>query len=186
MASCGFSAGPIPADHYYRLPEAVAKKLNQPVVESFLLNPVKVEGLYHERSILYVQRAAPLEVQRYHYHYWVEPPAKLVRKYMQKYLSAAGISRNLLLNVSSYSADIEADITIVNFERIVAQGGAQILVGLQIEIKYNKDSTRVSSHYYSAKVTAKSSSLHATVEAFGQALNKIMHAFVNDLTIKTL
>jgi len=183
IASCSFSGGQIPADHYYRLPEASVEKNTAFKVNHFLLNPVKAEGLYYERSILYVEASAPLEVKRYHYHYWVETPAKLVRKYAQSYLSQAGTISNMSVNVSSHPADIETDITITNFERIVEPGAVQSLISLRISVKYQKDPERDFSKLYTAKVNAESSVMHATAAAFGKALNEIMGLFVTDLTM---
>jgi len=183
--SCSFSGGQIPADHYYRLPEALVEKLNTPKFEHLLLNPVKVEGLYHERSILYVEQATPLEVKRYHYHYWVETPARLVGKYAQTYLSHSGVTRELSLNASSDPADVETNITIKNFERIVNLQGAQILISLQIAVKYKDNLKSGFSKNYVMKVAAESNSMYASVEAFGLALNQIMASFLNDLSNKS-
>jgi len=183
--SCSFSGGQIPADHYYRLPEAVVEKLDTPKFEHLLLNPVKVEGLYHERSILYVEQVRPLEVKRYHYPYWVETPARMVGKYAHTYLSQSGITCDLLLNASSYPADIETNITIKNFERIVNQQGAQILISLQITVKNNENSKSGFSKNYVMNVEAESKSMYASVEAFGRALNQIMASFLSDLKNKS-
>jgi len=182
IVSCSFSGGKIPADHYYRLAEASVEKNSVFKVNNFLLNPVKVEGLYHERSILYVEESAPLELKRYHYHYWVETPAKLVGKYVQSYLLQTGISNNVSFNVTSHPADIETDITITNFERIIAQGSVQSLISLRMSVKYSENTKQNFSKLYTAKVTADSSAMHATAEAFGKALNEIMDLFVADLS----
>jgi ABC-type uncharacterized transport system auxiliary subunit len=185
IASCSFSGGQIPADHYYRLPEALVEKNDQFKFDSFLLNPVRVEGLYHERSILYVEKPSPLEVKRYHYHYWVETPAKLIRKYAYSYLSKSGISRKVSLITNSQSADVETDITIVNLERIMDQGSAQILISLRLSAKYGEGSQGRFNRLYTETVKVDSNAMHATIEAFGSGLNQIMDKFVADLRKNT-
>ena len=182
--SCGLPGGEIPADHYYRLPDAQAEKLSTPVVENLLFNPVRVEGLYHERSILYVEQSAPLEIKRYHYHYWVETPAKLVQKYIHSYLYQSNISRHILANVSDVRPDIETDMTITQFERIVDQGNDQIVVNLKVSVKNNKDSNKGFTKDYTSKVEVGAGTMYATVEGFGVALNDIMTNFINDLNKK--
>lgn len=179
--SCGLSGGSIPADHYYRLPEIAAEKSNEFKINNFLLNPVKVEGLYYERAILYVEQLNPLEVKRYHYHYWVETPAKLTQKYVQRYLLQTGTAKNLTFNAANQAATVQADITIANFERIIQAKKVYALVSLRISLKSNKDSKSDFSQLYTEKVQAESIDMHATVKAFGQALNKIMSKLVANL-----
>lgn len=184
LSSCSFSGAKIPSDHYYRLPEVDTKKQTTKIFETILVNAVKVEGLYHERSILYVEQKAPLEVKRYHYHYWVETPAKLIRKYVQNHLLQSGLVDNVLVSASRHVKYLETDITIHRFERNLNQGGVQILVSLQMSANNTQDQAELLNKLYSAKVNAHSDSMHATAEAFGQALNQIMLEFTADLIQK--
>lgn len=185
MVSCGFSGGQIPADHYYRLPEAAASKSIASVFKNLKINPVKVEGLYHERSILYVEKLSPLEVKRYHYHYWVETPEKLVHKFARQYLLQSGISQNILNSASHSVPDVEVAMTITHFERIIDHEGAQILINLNVSVSGNHLLMQEFSRPYTAKVKAADNTMHTTVEGFGLALNDIMAAFLKDLSENT-
>ena len=113
----------VQADRFVCLPAgAVVAQAPKQLFKKILIRPVQVEGLYHERSMLYVEEHAPLEVKRYHYHYWVETPARLVQKHMQKYLLASGIANDVTLNPSYESADIEIIPVITGFERLIQNG----------------------------------------------------------------
>lgn len=181
-AACSFTGSKIPGDHYYRLPDAKFEKMSSPDIESLLIKPVMVEGLYHERSILYVDHSSPLEMKRYHYHYWVNTPAKIVHQYLFNALDQSGISKHLVKKTSKASAVNNIDITITHFERLMQADQIEVLLSLQVSIENTDSASGANIHHYSAKKSVSSNDMHATVEAFGEAMNDITHLLIEDLS----
>ena len=184
IVSCGISGSQVPSDHYYRLPAPqVAEKFNTNISQ-ILIRPVKVEGLYHERSILYVEQDTPLEVKRYHYHYWVEPPAKLVQKHLQNYLQQSTLAKVVTTIPGHEPASIEIIPTVVGFERLVQKGKIQNLVAIHFHISFSGDDSQPWSKDYQVITDSESASMHDSAKGIGQALDQIMARLVSDLVTK--
>ena len=180
LTACSLAGGEVPVDHYYRLPEIPAIEKQSISFYSILINRVKVDGLYHERSMLYIEKNTPLEVKRYHYHYWVEPPAKLIQKYMASYLIHTSIAEQITTNALIGRADVEITPQVLNFERIIDGGDVRILVTLKIDARFLNNS-KMFSKKYKADIKLADNSMHATANGFGQALEGILVSIVQDL-----
>ncbi len=181
LIACSLGGGEVPADHYYRLPEIPVVENQSKLFSSILVNPVQVDGLYHERAILYIEKSTPLEVKRYHYHYWVEPPAKLIQKYLVLYLDRNAIAQQIITNELPDRADIEITPQVLNFERIIDGSDVRLLVAIKIDAHFLKNKKMLSKKYQS-NIKLDDNSMHATVNGFGLALAEVFSLFVSDLS----
>lgn len=172
LTGCGISGGTIPQDHFYRLPaiEAVSQTNQQHII----IKPVRVNGLYHERAMLYVDQDQPLELKRYHYHYWVETPASLIHKSLSAYLAT-----DKQANVKEIN--IELIPTLLNFERLLSPGKAEAYIKLHIQVNNLNHPEKSFSKTYEAKVASSSMIMHDTANAFGEALDEIAKALVGNI-----
>ncbi|MDQ1362359.1 MAG: trans aux protein [Pseudomonadota bacterium] len=162
LTGCGFSAGNIPADHFYRLP--VATPVNHArLVE---IKSVRAEGIYNERALLFVEQARPLEVNRYNYHFWVQTPAALVQTYMQGCLN----NSNAAITPAASQPAVQIHSVIHAFERVIDKGQTQAVVKLQINHRI-----------YESTIVADSMDMHATVAAYGKAMQQVCEAVARDL-----
>ena len=157
LTGCGFSAGNTPADHFYRLPAATP--INN--IRAVEVKSVRTEGIYNERALLFVEQAQPLEVNRYNYHFWAQTPASLVQNYLQGCLSNSNAANQSVVQITP---------VIYAFERVIDKGQAQAVVKLQIN-----------NHEYASSVVADSMDMHATVIAFGKAMQQVCEAVARDL-----
>lgn len=158
LSACSFSSGNLPADHFYRLPAPAAVTTAMPVS----IDSVRAEGIYNERALLFVETARPLELHRYDYHFWAQTPAKLTQSYLTACL--ANPAADKATSVKKLTPVIES------FERVLDSGKAQALIKL-----------RINQRVYEAKVTADSMDMHATVAAYGQAMQIICEAIARDI-----
>lgn len=157
LASCSLPGGNIPADHFYRLPVALPVTTATNVV----IQPVRAEGLYNERALLFVEQSRPLELQRYDYHFWAQTPAQLAQHYLQGCMPQIAANKQPSLQLA---------VTITSFERVVESGKAVALVKL-----------RINNREYIASVAANAMDMHATVEAFGAAMQQVCETAARDL-----
>ncbi|HEY9051885.1 MAG TPA: hypothetical protein VIQ03_10105, partial [Gammaproteobacteria bacterium] len=165
LSACSISGGTIPSDHFYRLPAINIESVSN-LPQAIKIKPVKVDGLYHERNILYVDQNEPLEVKRYSYHYWVETPASLIHKSLSAYLSVNK-------QVDAKAAIIELIPTLLNFERLVSPGKAEAYIKFHIEVNHLSQPGRSFTKTYEARIASSSMNMHDTVSAFGEALGEI-------------
>ena len=184
LTGCGLPSSQVPTDHYYRLPQAQVAKKAEARFERILIRPVQVQGLYHERTILYVEQQSPLEIKRYNYHYWVETPARLVQKHIKRYLKKSAIATTVTTTTSHQQASVEITPIIVGFERVVDGDQFNNLVSLQFEVRYADTEKELWSKTYKALVESTSSSMHTTAAGFGQALDQIMAQLLSELAGK--
>ena len=162
LSACGFSAGNIPADHFYRLPSPVPVN----VVKAVNVKSVQADGIYNERAILFVDKNYPLELNRYSYHFWAQNPSQLARIYLQGCLTDSGSAKSM----DETRKVVQLSPVIESFERVLQNGQSEAVVKL-----------RISQRVYEARVSSKTMEMHATVDAFGQALQEICVAIARDI-----
>jgi ABC-type uncharacterized transport system auxiliary subunit len=162
LSACGFSAGNAPADHFYRLP------VPAPVSVAVAVNiaPVRSDGIYNERSLLFVEKSHPLEINRYDYHFWSQTPSKLVQTYLQSCL----INSDAVKVSDKTPQVIQLTAVIESFERVIEKGKAEAVVKL-----------RINQRVYESRIMADSMDMHATVAAYGQAMQTVCAAIAHDL-----
>jgi ABC-type uncharacterized transport system auxiliary subunit len=175
----------IPEDKYYRLPEARPLiPLDRPFVEGVLgVAPLNADSLHRERAIIYVDPEHPLQLNPYHYHFWVESPVYLIQEHLLTYFRAVGLATRVVRFEPGMRVDALVKGTLQRFERIVENNGIKVSVALELEfIDQHRRDTQSWSKEYSETEQAADATMDATIEAFGNALNRIYTEFTRDLT----
>ncbi|MDH5472624.1 MAG: ABC-type transport auxiliary lipoprotein family protein [Gammaproteobacteria bacterium] len=179
LQACSFSGSAPPEEHFYRLAVAGAdSSFAQPLYKNIYIRPVMADGIYNERAMLYVEDDSPLEVRRYHYHYWITTPARLVQEEFRSYLLSTGITRQLLSQQPG-EPELVLAIQLVKFERLVGNG-QRVLVALDMDIHQAGQSEAILHKTYRAELPADTT-MHDTAAAFGQALGTVFKAISDDL-----
>lgn len=182
VSGCSLSGEPVPEDHYYRLPAVQVPQRQSHMVDEIVLQPVQVSGLYHERAMLYVEQGSPLEIHRYHYHYWAESPAFLLTRYIGNWLKGSGVAQTVRVGRAGDHPTVEIIPTLTRFERIITDDGPEN----RIEVAFQVQGAAITngSETYRVQLPAVSTSMQDSAAAFGQALDRLMAQFVEDLVQK--
>ena len=181
LAGCSISGKPVPQDHFYRLPQASSEILSSSTLDSLQLVSVSADGLYNERNLLYVDASRPLEIGRYHYHYWVESPSSLIGKYISEAIKASHVSAQFTGPGEKATASARLSIQIVRFERVIDESGVSVQVALLVTMNYTTNSERWQK-LYQIDQPVESSDMQDTARAFGEALNSISRMLIKDLS----
>lgn len=187
IVSCSLGGGPAPQDHYYRLPEVKLDGLNESAAATYkniVIKPVKATGLYHERAILFIESDKPLELQRYHYSFWASTPAELSHNALYQGLQSSGIVTHVSRGLSELRPDYIIDTRIVQFERFIENSAVNIQLALEISVRSGQPSGLMWTKRYSVNKPLETNDMHASAEAFGEALKEISALLVNDLVNK--
>lgn len=187
IVSCSLGGGPAPQDHYYRLPEVKLDGLSESIAATYkniVLKPVKATGLYHERAILFIESDKPLELQRYHYSFWSSTPAELSHNALYQGLQSSGVVTHVSRNLSELRPDYIIDTRIVKFERFIDNSSVNIQVALEISVRSGQPSGVMWTKRYNVNKQLETNDMHASVEAFGEALREISVLLVKDLVSK--
>lgn len=182
LAGC-MSQPPVPTDRYYRLtPPDPAPAAAQPVFAGTLgVAPLDSDGLHSERALLYVDQQRPLELRRYHYHFWADPPPQLVQSQLLNYLRRAGIARNVVRSDSPVTVDHLVSGRLQRFERIVGKSQVKVAVAMELGVDRGARGGPGWRASYQAVVAAKDRSMYATVQAYNVAFGRICAEFLGDL-----
>ena len=175
LVSC-MSPKQLPEDRYYRLPLYQGDAaVNFVLVGTVGVARIETLGLLNERSILYSDQQSPLELMRYHYHHWQEAPATLIQKNLRAYLERGGSAHSAVLYEPGHRVDQLIVGRLLQFERQLTGGGAQVVVQLELGLEQQAGKT------YQAEAVCRDKSMPATAEAFGRALEGIYRDFLDDI-----
>jgi len=183
LAACGLGGGAVPQVYYYRLPVISVEKQPQPHYNEILIRPVKASGLYHERAILYSLKEKPLELKRYHYHFWAQAPAELVYQALSQGLAASGLAQQPGLESAEQLPDITLDTGIISFDRVIE--GSQVVIRVVLEVTLKREAGEAyRKKQYKSTQQLQTTEMHASAEAFGRALQEITALLIDDLLKK--
>ncbi len=182
LGACGRQA-PVPPDQFYRLPLAQpAVVLNSPIVaESVLVNVLQSDGVHRERAIVYTEHAEGIRLQQHHYHFWLEPPPRLLQRHLVRYLRVVGFSPMVRSEGQLASGGLIVGGRILRFERELVGGSVRAVVGLELRLLREGSGGKAPllvREYEAAIPSGKSFSAGAV--AFGKALSSIYADFVQD------
>ena len=187
LTSCAGSAK-VPEDHFYRLPViTLSANGDAPQLSGRIeIEEPETDGLYRERSIMYLDVNRPLEIKQYHYRHWMYRPGLLVQQYLLEYFQKRYPDKPVIKYTASGNADNIIGGRVVRFERVIGNSQTEILVELKLHLKKNKNSLNsvkpevLHEEIYSRKIIAKGNSFHTTAEVFGEALQQIFQQFSTD------
>lgn len=165
LAGCG-SAPPAPTDRFYRLQaEAPPASHSGAGVD---IRSIRADSLYAERPIVFVRADDPRQLQQYHYHLWLHPPAQTVREHLRTSLGN-GVGRKALA----------LDIRVVNFERVLDGKASQAQAGLEVTL--SGAAGVLLEKRYRATQPATDESFSAFAAAMETALKRIYGELLQDL-----
>ena len=173
-----------PDDHYYRLPrphgaknEATGINVGEITVEKFA-----AEGVYRERAILYSDLKLPLEIKLYHYRYWSLPPEMLLQDHLIDCLRDANPTWQVTRYENKQNPNLLIQGKILRFERVLADQSVNVAVTLELRVsRFIDTESSPYSKVYQTTASAADADFHATIAAFGSAVNEIYGLFISDL-----
>ncbi len=181
LAGCG-GAPAVPDFTYHRLPRWQPLPPTAPltqlpiVVESF-----SADGLYADQALIYALDADAQALRQYHYQLWTDPPTRILQRRLIAQLrevQAAALVTDVL-PASQPAMRIKG--IILRFDRVpTSDGGQEAVVALKLRADA-VDGTPLIDDYYRAGVAAADTSMKATVDAYGAALDTIFAKFQSDL-----
>lgn len=175
LTACA-SPAPAPQDHFYRL-ETTAAGTNTSLTDGVLLvEPIKVNGLIRGRALVYAESGDSVELERYHYHLWHESPAYMLQNHLADYLRSSG-SAGTVTTAHTLPADAVITGNLHQFMHIRTDGTEQVLVRLELRLRYPGDSDPAFQKLYTEYEPVKGRDMTAVVKAFSRALNRIYADF---------
>lgn len=171
---------PVPEDHYYYLMRPATVESPAPLsdgvvfVESFI-----ADGVHRERALTYMDGPAT-ELKQYHYHHWVDSPARLLRDHLIDFLRA-GNSAALVTDAPTERVELAIYGKIRRFDIIAGRGTAQVAVALEFRVVKAGSDGPPFVRLYERRQEANDRTINGSVEALSAALTDMYSELVKDL-----
>lgn len=183
VAGC---AGPaaVPEDSYYRLAQPEPETLpTGPLLNGGVAVAVTdTPALYQDRAIVYRTTAAPLQLRRYHYHYWSDAPARLLQQYLVEYFDRAGLADRVQAEDYDTDARYRLRVQLLRFDRIEAPDETGVEVALAFELDDLQTGTALAAaRERHTLFTDGNAGMHATAALFESALARAGEAWLQRL-----
>jgi len=177
LTACG-SPGPVPEDHFYRLPDPSAEVQGSLNAEVILVEPFSVSGLVRERPIMFMQSAGSVELERYNYHLWYESPGYMLQQHLADYLRSAGLADNVTTS-RNLPPDIVISGELYEFMHVRdSNDNGEVIVKLELMLRNRHDREELWQSLYNEQEAVNGNDMNAVVAAFGRALDRIYQDFL--------
>ena len=209
LTGCLGSAPPVPRDHYYRImvapPSGTAATqtasiegtsgLSQPNwgqpdsrADSIVFPGVlavaqlEAEGLLRERPLLYSATGSATELQQHDYHYWMDPPTRMLQLELVDYLRASGLVQSVVTPDLRIRADYEVSGRIKRLERLLGGGPARVVVELELSLVARANNELIVVGSYTAEAIAADEGVESSVLALNLILGQVFGRFLAEAT----
>lgn len=182
LGGCLGSTAPIPRDHYYRilvpLPTAAVDAPSLPGIVS--VPPFEADGLLRERPLLFSPGGQPHELQQYVYHYWTDPPPRMLQDQLTVYLRQSRLAREVVTPNLRIRPDFEVIGRIKRLERLLGGASPRVAVELELALIGLSQDRLLVIQTYAAERDAQDNSVQASVVAFNHAITVVFGEFLED------
>lgn len=174
---------PSPKDHFYRLlpPSEVAAAGNPAMLKGTLLvRRFSADGVLAQRSVVYAESTEPQALYQYNYHFWADPPTRLLQDFTVDYLRRAGLAERVITPEFGASASY---VLLGRVRRLEHLRGAvpSVAVALELGVTQMSDGAFLLFETYAATASAAGPSVEDAVAAFNDVVMKLYGQFVADL-----
>ncbi len=189
LSGCLGSAPPVPRDHYYRVlvapPTQGADARPTPAVMFpgvVSVAQLEADGLLRERPLLYSASGQAHEMQQHDYHYWMDPPPRMLQIQLVDYLRHSGLAQAVITPELRLRPDYEVSGRIRRLERLLGGGPPRVIAEIELAMVESARKQLIVIETYAAEVPSADASVEASVLALNQALAEIFERFLADAT----
>lgn len=178
-ASC--AQEPVPQDTFYRLGTPAAEAAGTVVFNGVLeVERFAADGLNGGRPIVYSQAEAPLQINEYHYHFWVEPPAVMLQDRIVTFIRGAGLAGTVVMPEMRVEPDFILSGRILRFEQVLGSE-AEVAIRLEIGVRAVASDQILLIKTYEQRQPAADGSVPSAVRAFDAAFADMLANLGTDL-----
>lgn len=187
VAGCA-STAPVPEDRFYRLDsvQPPATLVHPLLTGGLTVGGVQADPLHSGRAILYSDRARPLQLQRYHYEFWVDQPPRMVQQVLVSWLRASGVADSVA-GSDDRAAAWRLSAQLLKFEEVRDKGdAAHVEVAMRFSLSSADSSRPLWTRDYTQQRSLDGSQMYATAQAMQAALADLLADLQADLASPAL
>jgi ABC-type uncharacterized transport system auxiliary subunit len=144
--------------------------------------PLEAEGLLRERPLLYSPTGSATEIQQHDYHYWIDPPTRMLQLQLVDYLRASRLAQSVVTPDLRIKADYEVSGRIKRLERLLGGGPTRVVVELELSLVARASNKLIVVGTYGAEAIADNDGVESSVLALSQVLGQAFERFLVDAT----
>ncbi len=181
LVGCFNSAPPVPRDHYYRISVPTPARSDVPMLQGVVaVAPLEADGLLRERPLLYSASGQSYEMQQHDYHYWIDPPPRMLQFQLIDYLRSSGLANTVIAPDLRVNTDYNLSGRIKRLERLLGGGPPRVVAELELALVEISSQRLILVRSYDAEVHATDNSVTASITALNTALSRIFQSFLID------
>jgi len=178
LGGCLGAAPPVPRDNFYRIMVTPPQPAEAPLFAGIVsVAPLDADGLLRERPILFSSSGGPQKIQQHDYHYWIEPPARMLQAQLVDYLRGSAMADSVVTPELRLAADYEISGKIKRMERLLGSGPARVVAELELAMVETRTRRLIVVGTYSAEVPTADGDVASSVLALDEALSDIFSRF---------
>lgn len=172
---------PVPADRFYQLaPLAPQSRHATPALNGGLeIDYTQADPLRSGRAVLYSEADRPLQLNRYHYAFWVDQPPRMVQRAIVSYLRELNVADRVFTAGQRGQAVYRLETRLLKFEQLRQGGEVTVEVALQATLKALPEGSPLWTRTYTQ--TRAGGDMHATADAIQRALGGVLQRLGEDL-----
>ena len=143
---------------------------------------LEAEGLLRERPLLYSATGSATELQQHDYHYWMDPPTRMLQLELVDYLRASGLVQSVVTPDLRIRADYEVSGRIKRLERLLGGGPARVVVELELSLVARANNKLIVVGSYTAEAIAADEGVESSVLALNLILGQVFGRFLAEAT----
>lgn len=182
VAGCS-STAPLPEDRFFRLERVQpTEMLPRPLLTGGLVvDDVRADPLRSGRAILYGDHDLPLQLQRYHYEFWVDQPPRMLQDVLVSWLRSTGVA-DTVAGGDDPAAAWRLSAQLLKFEEVRdANGVAHVEVAMQFSLSSTASKRPLWTRDYTEQRAVRGVQMHATAQAMQGALAGLLADLQADL-----
>ncbi|MFQ5773850.1 MAG: ABC-type transport auxiliary lipoprotein family protein [Kiloniellaceae bacterium] len=181
LGGCLGAAPPVPRDHYYRI--VVPAPQTSPVVRFpgvVSVAPLEADGLLRERPVLFSASGRIHQMQQHDYHYWTDPPPRMLQTQLVDYLRGSGVAGAVVTPELRLEADYAVTGRVKRLERLLGGGTPRVAAELELAMIETGTNRLIVVETYAAERPAGDEGVGSSILALNQALAEIFARFLAD------
>ncbi len=177
----GCFGGQSSPDYYYRLnvPTPESQLDPSPLQGTLQVARPQADALTSERHLVYRKDDNISRLNHHAYHRWIDSPTLLLQQEMTRYLRKARIAQQVVTPEMRTKADYALSCRIERLERVLDQS-PRVILELELGVTSMKDRRTLILRNYREEYATENLDVASSINAYNQALAKILHRFITD------
>ncbi len=177
----GCLGGQSSPDYFYRLnvPAPETQLDPSPLQGTLQVTRPWADALTSERHLVYRKDNNISQLNHHAYHRWIDSPTLLLQQEMTQYLRKAGLAQQVVTPEMRTKADYALSCRIARLERVLDQS-PRVILELELGITSMKDRRTLLLRNYREEYPTTNLEVASSINAYNQALSKILQRFMSD------